>query len=197
MRLCSKCKSQPVFSTDKITGFGYCKSHTYLRTDRDTRTPLQKALDKAKTENKVVKLPRFQRVAQTPAEKEIIEISPVSVNFGGGSIEISEFWRRAAAVIALKPYCWSCGDFISKEDYRNSTAHIFPKAIFKSVAYNEWNYLVLGCRCGCHEKSHRLDLFSQLNVFPTAVNRYLKFGHLITENHKYLDQFLEYANQII
>jgi hypothetical protein len=107
------------------------------------------------------------------------------------------FWKRAASVIAKKPFCWECNEPISKSDYRSATAHIFPKSIFESVADNEWNYLVLGARCGCHNKTHTMSTFAQMSIFPVAVQRYLKFGDLITENHKYLDLFLEYANQII
>lgn len=111
--------------------------------------------------------------------------------------EMDAFWKYAESVIDKKPYCWECGDFISKNDYRAATAHIFPKSIFESVASNKWNFLVLGARCGCHDKSHRLDTFSQMKVFPTAINRYMKFGGLITEKHKYLSLFQEYANKNI
>jgi hypothetical protein len=110
--------------------------------------------------------------------------------------EMDAFWKYAESVIDKKPYCWECGDFISKNDYRAATAHIFPKSIFESVASNKWNFLVLGARCGCHDKSHRLDTFSQMKVFPTAINRYMKFGELITEKHKYLSLFQDYANKI-
>lgn len=109
--------------------------------------------------------------------------------------EMDAFWKYAESVIDKKPYCWECGDFISKSDYRAATAHIFPKSIFESVASNKWNFLVLGARCGCHDKSHRLDIFSQMKVFPTAINRYMKFGELITEKHKYLSLFKDYANK--
>ena len=111
--------------------------------------------------------------------------------------EMDAFWKYAESVIDKKPYCWECGDFISKNDYRSATAHIFPKSIFESVASNKWNFLVLGARCGCHDKSHRLDAFSKMKVFPTAINRYMKFGELITEKHKYLSLFQEYANKEI
>lgn len=110
--------------------------------------------------------------------------------------EMDAFWKYAESVIDKKPYCWECGDFISNNDYRAATAHIFPKSIFESVASNKWNFLVLGARCGCHDKSHRLDTFSQMKVFPTAINRYMKFGELITEKHKYLSLFQDYANKI-
>lgn len=110
--------------------------------------------------------------------------------------EMDAFWKYAESVIDKTPYCWECGDFISKNDYRAATAHIFPKSIFESVASNKWNFLVLGARCGCHDKSHRLDTFSQMKVFPTAINRYMKFGELITEKHKYLSLFQDYANKI-
>lgn len=111
--------------------------------------------------------------------------------------EMDAFWKYAEMVIDKKPYCWECNDFISKNDYRAATSHIFPKSIFSSVASNKWNFLVLGARCGCHDKSHRLDTFSQMKVFPVAINRYMKFGELITEKHKYLSLFQEHANKKI
>jgi 5-methylcytosine-specific restriction endonuclease McrA len=114
--------------------------------------------------------------------------------------EMDSFWKNAEKVIARKPYCWECGDFISKSDYRNSTAHIFPKSAnsgFPSVAADEWNFVVAGVRCGCHNKTHRLDTFSQMKIFPVAVARFMKFHHLITEKRKYLDLFIDYANAII
>jgi len=114
------------------------------------------------------------------------------------NVGMDAFWKYAEGVIAKGgSKCWECGDIISRSDYRNSTGHIFPKSIFPSVADNIYNFVVVGCRCGCHNKTHTLATFSQMSIFPTAVNRYTKFGHLITENHKYLDLFLDYANQII
>jgi len=110
------------------------------------------------------------------------------------------FWKNAEKVISKNPKCWECGDFISKADYRNSTGHIFPKSGnsgFPSVAANEWNFVVVGNRCGCHNKTHRLDTFSQMKIFPVAVARFHKFSHLITEKKKYLDLFIEYANATI
>ena len=136
----------------------------------------------------------FNPTVQTPTEQDIIEISPVSAPMVGN---MDKFWDIAATVISKKPYCWECGDRINKSDFRSATAHIFPKSLFPSIADNEWNYLVLGARCGCHNRSHTMATFSQMSIFPVAVQRYLKFGHLITENHKYLDLFIEYANQII
>lgn len=196
MRLCTKCKVQPVFSTDKLTGLGYCKSHTYLRTDRDTRTPLQKALQKAKLETHVVmKELRFQPpIKKRPGTFDETVLS----NGDTGELIITpdlmgDFWFKAECMIRNKPYCWECNDFLHKEYYRAATAHIFPKSIFESVASNEWNYLVLGASCGCHNLTHRLDTFSQMKVFGTAINRFHKFERLITERHKYLDMFREYA----
>jgi len=114
--------------------------------------------------------------------------------------EMDLFWKNAEKVIDKTKKCWECGDFISPSDYRNSTAHIFPKSEnsgFPSVASNEWNFVVAGVRCGCHNKTHRLDTFSKMSIFPTAVARFHKFSHLITERKKYLDLFIEYANALI
>jgi hypothetical protein len=105
--------------------------------------------------------------------------------------EMQQFWEYAKKVIEQKPYCWECGDFISPKDYRASTAHIFPKSIFPSIASNKYNFLVLGNRCGCHNQSHRLDTFSKMRIFPTAINRFMKFAEEIKENHKYKNTFIE------
>jgi hypothetical protein len=110
------------------------------------------------------------------------------------------FWKNAEKVISKNPYCWECNEYISPPDYRNSTAHIFPKSDnsgFPSVASNQFNFVVAGVRCGCHNKTHRLDTFSQMSIFKTAVNRFIKFHNQITEKRKYLDLFIEYANELI
>ncbi len=46
---------QPVFSTDKITKVGYCKSHQYQRTDTDKRTIMQRAIAKNKKEKQLIR----------------------------------------------------------------------------------------------------------------------------------------------
>ena len=222
MRLCSKCGTQGVFGTDRNTGLGYCKSHQYLRTDTDKRTPLQKALEKAKTETKVTKELRFQSPKKIHKgtfdvgvlNSDIVPVTPTPESFDGKqvgryildeigvtaksseNIGMDAFWKYAERIISKNPHCWECNEWIAPSDYRNSTGHIFMKSTFPSVADNIWNFVVVGNRCGCHHKTHTLATFSQMSIFPTAVNRYMKFGHLITENHKYLDLFLDYANQI-
>jgi len=205
---------------------GYCTSHQYLKPGYDKRSINQKAVDREKanpskqvTFKKPTEKKKKPGFFEMPPEEvnSIINYQPApEEGFDGGltsyvtldeigqfavpvidrESEMKIFWWKAASVIARKPYCWECGDFISQADYRAATAHIFPKSLFPSVAANEWNYVVCGARCGCHNKTHRMDTFSQMKIFPVAVQRYLKFGHLITENHKYLDLFLEYANQI-
>lgn len=191
------------FRTDKNTRKHYCSNHwRQYSTDIDKRSITQKALSRGKIENKPQKEPRFPKLIQTPTEQNIIEIRPVSapiqVDYSLNQMGMDSFWKYAENVIIKGgSKCWECGDIISRSDYRNSTGHIFPKSIFLSVADNIYNFVVVGNRCGCHHKTHTLSTFSQMSIFPTAVNRYLKFGHLITENHKYLDLFLDYANQII
>lgn len=131
-----------------------------------------------------------------PKQKIMAELPVKAV----GDLGMDKFWKMAEVVIAKKPYCWNCNDHISKADYRASTAHIFPKSPnsgFPSVASNEWNFVVAGNRCGCHHKTHRIDTFSQMAIFPVAVQRFFKFHHLITEKRKYLDLFIEYAGATI
>ena len=193
MRLCEHCKNAAVWGTDKKTKIGYCKTHQYLRTDLDRRSITVRGLEKAKKKagffdiNKVEE--DFTSGVSVMDEAEIEAIR---------KDEMAEFWKYAEKIIEnTGSKCWECGDTIFKSDYRNSTGHIFPKSIFLSVASNKYNFLVVGNRCGCHNKTHTLATFSKMKVFPVAVNRFMKFGNLITEKHKYLTLFKEYANENI
>lgn len=195
---CSECKKKgkTVLSFSK----GFCTSHQYLKPGFDKRSINQRAIDREKetpSENKPHKAPRFPSPIQSPTEQEIMEIRACSVVTNGIYTDMQAFWNYAEMIIVKTgSVCWECSDTISRADYRNSTGHIFPKSIFGSVAAHPYNFVVVGCRCGCHHKTHTLSTFSQMSIFTVAVQRYLKFGHLITENHKYLDLFLDYANQL-
>ena len=67
--------------------------------------------------------------------------------------------------------CMECGLWIPPQYARHATAHLLPKKLFKSVATHELNYLILGAGCGCHNKTHRVDTFVQMKVFPEAARR--------------------------
>jgi len=68
-------------------------------------------------------------------------------------------------------FCQECGSWISEEYMRAATAHLLAKKIFKSVATHPINYLILGAGCGCHDKTHRVDKFVQMKVWPLAASR--------------------------
>ncbi len=121
------------------------------------------------------------------------EIGVWASPLNSGIWTMDKFWTHAEKVIAKTERCWNCGEWIAPQYYRAATGHIFPKAIFESIASNEWNFVVVGAGCGCHSDTHTLEKFSKMPVFGTAVNRFRKFEHLITETHKYLSLFREYA----
>lgn len=105
--------------------------------------------------------------------------------------ELELWFRRIALEIEKNPYCWETGEYISKNDYRNATSHIFPKSIFSSVSTHPMNYLILSPRNGSHDKTHRVDTFSNMKIFPVAIQRFYMFEKEIKEKHKYLDLFKE------
>lgn len=112
---------------------------------------------------------------------------------------LEQYYQRAAKCLELKPRCDNCGAFIHKKFYRAATAHILPKAIFKSVAHLDINRLFLGAGCGCHNKSEVLDNFEKLKVFPIALERVRQLLPLVNENHKtknwWIEKTNEYANK--
>ena len=67
--------------------------------------------------------------------------------------------------------CMECGTEIHIDYSRHATAHLLPKKLFKSVATHELNYLILGAHCGCHEKTHRVDKFVTMTIWPEAARR--------------------------
>ncbi len=69
--------------------------------------------------------------------------------------------------------CMECGAAIPSDYARHATAHLLPKKLFKSVATHPLNYLILGAGCGCHEKTHRIDKFIKMKIWPIAKERIL------------------------
>jgi hypothetical protein len=110
--------------------------------------------------------------------------------------EIDAFFQDCYRIIAAYPRCSNCDAPIPIQFYRHAVAHIIPKSIFESVATHPLNWLKLGATCGCHDLTHRLDTFSKMFVFRFAVDRFKVFEPLITEKHKHLDAFREYALMI-
>ncbi len=70
-------------------------------------------------------------------------------------------------------HCMECGAIVPRAYIRHATAHLLPKKIFKSVATHDLNYLILGAGCGCHEKTHRIDKFIKMKIWPIAKERIL------------------------
>lgn len=79
-----------------------------------------------------------------------------------------EFWHLGYPVGCS---CMECGESIPRVFARHATAHLLPKKLFKSVATNDLNYLILGASCGCHDKTHRIDKFVQMKIWPEAAKR--------------------------
>lgn len=114
-----------------------------------------------------------------------------------GDPEMDLFWKAAEAELAKNPICMECNARIPSVHFIHATAHIFPKALFPSVKAHYLNKLYLGAGCGCHDKTHRLDTFSEMKVWSIAVNNFRQFEHLIKERHKYLTEFKKYADGTI
>lgn len=107
---------------------------------------------------------------------------------------LQNFFREVALEIDKNPVCWECGGFIKPKYYRAATAHICAKAIFPSIAAHPMNYLILCASNGCHDKTHRMDTFSKMNIFPEAIRRFRLFYPEIREAHKLRNEFIYYSN---
>lgn len=87
--------------------------------------------------------------------------------------------------------CMECGRFIPLEYSRHATAHLLPKKIFKSVATHPLNYLILGAGCGCHDKTHRVDKFIKMKIWPEAARRIKELIPLLP-----VDELRRISNQL-
>lgn len=180
----------PSWGKDKKTGLPYCSNHQYLRTDIDRRSIAEKHMDKMKKQGQTKNLNSQVRGLINTEENKLV------ANAAAEDIDkLQRFFDIIAKEIAGNPQCWECGAFIPVKYYRAATAHILPKAIFKSIATHSLNYLILGAGCGCHNKTHRLDTFSTMKIFPEAVSRFEKFQYSITEKHSLLDEFKMYVEK--
>lgn len=186
MRFCAieKC-NLPVFSTDRITRKGYCKSHanTY-RTDLDRRTIINRAIDKQKAIN--------NKVRSLGSEEANMESLVAYMNKG----ELLEWFKYHTE--NSPRICENCKKFLthySVLDWRNSQHHIIPKSHESgcpSVAAELNNHMVL-CRWECHTLWHSsYKVAAKMPCFPLAKARFETFKHLIVvdEIKKIPDCFL-------
>ena len=88
--------------------------------------------------------------------------------------------------------CMECGAFIPIEYSRHATAHLLPKKIFKSVATNQNNYLILCAHNGCHDRTHTISKFIKMKTFPLAKERILQMMPLLPT-----DELRRISNQLL
>lgn len=88
--------------------------------------------------------------------------------------------------------CQECGALIPKAFMRHATAHLLPKKIFKSVRTHELNYLILGAGCGCHDKTHTIEKFVKMNIWPKAAERLNQLIPLLP-----VDELRQISNQLL
>lgn len=113
-----------------------------------------------------------KKVAELAAEKERLAAGIKSDAYRGK--ELQEMWFMRIAMKHFTEFgghCDECGAYIQAEYSKHATAHLLPKKLFRSVACHDLNYLILGAGCGCHEKTHRIDKFVTMKVWPEAARR--------------------------
>lgn len=197
---CCQCSATDT-SVIKVGKLTYCIS---CHRKNKGQQYIQKSIDRDKERREASQPLKSISLLDKARIRKLIDKGPDKIK----EAEMALFWRTAEKEIAKSPYCWECKSFIpdkkrdkdnklvaTKQFYHAATAHILAKGIFDSVKSHPFNYLVLGAGCGCHDKTHTLDTFSQMRIFGEAVKRFRKFEHLITEKHKLLDEFKRLADE--
>jgi hypothetical protein len=109
--------------------------------------------------------------------------------FASADPELQKWYEMVATFIMANPHCMECDTWIAPGYYKAASAHIFPKEEFPSVKYHPLNFLILGAACGCHQRSHTIDKFKKMQVWPIAAKRYELFAPEILETHKFKTLF--------
>lgn len=124
-------------------------------------------------------------VDTTPAKKK--KKTPVGskkVTRRARDPELEEFFSNVASQMTPDDCrCWECHKPFSPGSIRAATAHILPKKLFRSVRAHPDNYLILPASC-CHDRSHTIATFKKMGIWREAVERFLKFEHLLTKKEK-------------
>jgi hypothetical protein len=112
---------------------------------------------------------------------------------------LPEFFERAIEELKKDPRCTNCGCAInvSYKPVRN-VAHILPKAKYKSVMANPFNWITLCSskdhdgKTGCHFRfDNRIIDIPEMPCFRLAKSRFEKFKGEVTERGKIFTIFEE------
>lgn len=135
-----------------------------------------------------------KKAAKNAEQKLRKEFNPKAIGKGVDA-ELEKWFADGNKILDNNPYCENCGTFIPSKYYRAAQAHIYPKSIFKSVATHKDNRLFLGSGCGCHQEyDFSIESASKMRIWGNAVDRYKRFKNLITEHHKFRNNFEDLVN---
>jgi hypothetical protein len=168
MRFC-ECGS-PVFSTDKKTGIGYCKMHTYKRTDTDKRSIIQKAISKNALKKE---LPKIRSLIPSNNFKKIKQV------YYEPDLDLEKWYNERRKEMTGK--CCECGKSTNKDNpkyFRWSICHIVPKGLCPSTAVISDNWIEL---CIDHHTlfDSTFEKASKMKCFELAKRKFSKFKHIL------------------
>lgn len=174
MRFCKSPKGcrWPVFSTDKLTGKGYCRScATKYRTDLDRRSIIQKAMAKQKSVST-----KIRSLQNTPANVALLEEKGIVK-----SQDLELFYRlrrQEMKGVCQEGNCKNSTNTDHDKYFRWSICHIVPKSLVKSVATNENNWIEL-CMEHHGDFDNTFERTSKMMCFIEAKRKFQLFKDLI------------------
>lgn len=145
---------------NRVFSHEYCKWHQYLRKDEkflhSRKTLIQKHFDKVEKQKRM----KFDTELCHWYEKQMKTSDRICQNCGMSLL------------------------FYNESDWRGSQDHVLEKSLFPSVAINMKNHLVLGKWC-CHSQKHTsAKNFSEMSIFPKAIEIIQYLYPLLTQDEK-------------
>jgi len=136
-----------------------------------------------------------KRIAARNATSKIAKIEGEDSNreMAKGYAELDRFFKEMQKRMTGR--CENCGGKTEAftKHFKNSIAHILPKAYFKSVATNENNWLELcfyGNSCHSNYDNKMLDLID-MNCFDTIIQKFTKiYPHIAADEKRRIPPIL-------
>lgn len=173
----------PSWGKDKKTGLPYCRTHQYLRTDTDKRSPYEKHIDKHKEKHRVSSEKTKVRNLINTDENKLVE------NKAKFEFEQKEKWFNIIRKKLTGTCQCGCDKPSSKYDdknFRSSCCHLFPKRIFKSIQYHPNNYIERAFFGGCHTNldEQGMDRWPKMADWELIKEKFHELAPLLTDEER-------------
>jgi hypothetical protein len=196
------CPSCPPGTGPVILIDGKCRSHYWQALEVANQLSAKK-FSNNRLDNQISESIKNQRFASQESDRKQVEKQRLNqISDDVGFQTLAQYYSDG--IRKSETLGWACENcynsiYVGGLSVKISCqAHILPKEDFPSVAFNKYNWLLLGgtfSKCGCHYKfDFSWTKAAKMHVFPLAISRFLLFKKYLTkfEISRLPDPFVKY-----